>query len=279
METGPHPDNDNNKRNEGKNMKRLSGSIFVYRQNFLAYYKKICRRINKEKQTDEEINRSEKNNRRFQNWGVIINGIMVIIFMGSVLYQGCQTRKSLNIADSALIETKRADTIANKSLQFVIHNNEENKTIDRLKNRAYLDFIAFPMIIFESGKKISYQIKIRNSGFTPAFNIDAIGKAKIGYEGVTENEIESVSNIKKSSGINSFKAAGANFSINLYTDVILSKRDSIKIREGQELFYIYGCIFYNDYFGMSHWQRFYLSYTPKDGYMTECIKYNDTDKN
>ena len=150
---------------------------------------------------------------------------------------------------------------------------------DRVKTRAYIEFSDFTIDNFKIGEKIIYVLSAKNVGFTPAFNVKMIGKIKIATIGVTKSEIDYINNVKNAIGEGSIKSAGTEFSINFNPDIILNDSDYKSIINGQKFFYIYGCVFYNDIFGVDHWHRFYLSYVQSTDRFTECIKYNDTDKN
>ena len=150
---------------------------------------------------------------------------------------------------------------------------------DRVKTRAYIEFSDFTIDNFKIGEKIIYVLSAKNVGFTPAFNVKMIGKIKIATIGVTKSEIDYITNVKNAIGEGSNKSAGTEFSIDFTPGIILNDSDYKSIINEQNFFYIYGCVFYNDIFGVDHWHRFYLSYVQSTDRFTECIKYNDTDKN
>lgn len=202
MNETPKTNKDNNK--SDKTVKKRSSKIpitFVNMfQNIFPKFRTNYRTENKDSKEEEE-RRSVKKNRKFQNWGVVMNFIMVSAFIFSMWLQWHLTSQTLaytKLSDS--ISRKNAQQVADSSYALAIRSiiqaqisaksadSNSKRIIDsqieisRTDLRPYLCFsdpAQSPNDLIPIEGTYSPTIIIKNFGKTPAFDVTIVWKCML----------------------------------------------------------------------------------------------------
>jgi hypothetical protein len=238
----------------------------------------------------------------FMNWCKRIRPmVQMIMMLLSVLTLGAyifvnmkqigKINSSIKIANSSLIETQRADSIAKVALLHSIHSDSvyeklaEKDALARERNtrtelRAYLA-IKEIKVVYIGYDCIKYNVVVTNTGKTPAY--DAVCNAAIAHSGyrITDKYIDDFGN-GKADTTKMMRGNGLDFILEFkITDPLITNKIIIdKINAGEVDFYAFGVIWYSDVFKFKHRTRFcYMFHMNVDGTYTGYVykKYNDGD--
>ena len=152
---------------------------------------------NKKRTNKDENNKNDKKRiwitpkgqKRLKNLGIIANLVMVIFFIVSVFYQGNQTRKSLNLSRDAFNMAKVSNY--NDSI-MTVRDTLARERIVKMELRAYLSIADFEITSFSPGKQFKYMVRLKNTGKTPAQNINVFGGSKRYRPDVFINDFDSI---------------------------------------------------------------------------------------
>jgi len=205
------------------------------------------------------------------------------------------SRNALEIADTSNVLTRESLDFAKKSAQVSSKNTEEAlkrsdsslsisekslfityenlKTIrDNARNelRAYVQADSVYMDKFLIGIEIGVNLKLTNSGKTPAYNIRGLNKVKLGGTGIYETDFATLKDTMTSLFI-----GGNDGYIIFYnlTKHILTMDDSINICNGSLFFGYYATFSYEDIFGNIDSLRVCRYYDPQINKFVLCQNY------
>lgn len=180
------------------------------------------------------------------------NLIMVAFFIFSIFYQGCLTRKSIELSEKAFNMTKISNY--NDSIMTVKDTLARERVV-RMEFRAYLSIAEFEITSFSEGKQLEYMIYIKNTGKTPAQNIRVVGGCKNYRPDVYINDFDSLNNTNPV--ITSVATGGdIEFHVVVSPDIDLTEKYINEITNGIYPLYILGTINYEDVFGDKHYTRY-----------------------
>jgi uncharacterized repeat protein (TIGR01451 family) len=145
----------------------------------------------------------------------------------------------------------------------------------KIELRAYLQIVNATATQMAIGKTLEVTITYKNTGQTPAYNVNIQASIKPGGNPIDDNTwLKLYKTTSQGSNV-----LGSNFPIDFTIKSNWFIKDSTTIpawESGGKYFGVYGIIHYEDIFGLSHWNRFYF-YWQGDKFVFGSI-YNDADK-
>jgi len=256
-------------------IRRASASILYYLYDHIRPDNRQTERTNEEK---ERI--SEKTNRLFQNWGVMLNLVMIIVFALSIWYQGNLTQRSLSKTDLAIEVAQNSDIhtriisdtnskqfrqtieLAKRSLDFTKASDSASEIFRKIELRAYVSIKEIKNIDILKEKIFNAGVFMENTGRTPAIKARLVWGLKKYRKCLYDADFEMLRKIDTTSGENlhpgipqliEIQSPGWN----------ISSLDSTWIVKQEFYLFIFGYIFYDDIFGDSHENKFALIYDPE----------------
>lgn len=158
-----------------------------------------------------------------------------------ILSSDSSTKEALRISDSSL-------AIAGKSLVLTSQNIRTIRDNARTELRAYVQADSVYFNKFNVGKGgMIINLRLANVGKTPAYDLVILGSPKLGGTGIYDADFGTLKDTASSLFIGG--NGGYLTWTTIYSTLILSEEDSVRISEGKIFLGYFAKIFYTDKFG------------------------------